>query len=260
MTAHPDHERNRIAWNEMAEVHYRHPKYKVKEFLDGVCTLRAIELDELGDVNGKSLLHLFCQFGLDTLSWARRGAAVTGVDISDRSIELADQIKTQAGIAADFIRSDVLDLVGKIDHQFDIVFQSYGTHDWISDLDKWAAVVAHHLKPGGVFYMVDFHPVAALWVDEAVSYFNRGPYRYVDNPDYCDRDYRVKSELVEWQHTLSDIVNALIRAALTINMLNEFDKSAYPHSEDWYEEDGFYYPPGGPPRHPLMFSLRATRA
>ena len=117
-----DHEKNRTAWNEMVDVHWDHPDQKRKEFLSGRCSLKSIELDAVGDVNGKSLLHLMCQFGMDTLSWARRGAVVTGVDISDRSIERADELKKLAGLDATFVRSDVLDLIGVIDQQFDVVF------------------------------------------------------------------------------------------------------------------------------------------
>ena len=255
-----DHEKNRVAWNEMARVHYRHPDYKVEAFLNGECTLHSIELDELGDVNGRKLLHLCCQFGLDTLSWARRGAVVTGVDISDVSIEYANGLSKKSGLPAKFIRSDILKLDGKLDEQFDIVFQSYGTHCWISDLTKWAKVVTDRLKPKGLFYIVDFHPVAWVFEEDDASYFEKGPSRYTDHPDYCDQNYRIQNELVEWQHKLSDIVNTLISAGLTIKYLNEFDKSVDPSHKDWIERDGYFQPPEGPSRYPLMFSLMATKS
>lgn len=256
---HPDHEKNRRLWNETTDIHYRHPDYKVKEFLRGASTLRSIELEEVGQVSGRRLLHLFCQFGLDTLSWARAGAIVTGIDISDRSIERARELAAAAGLPATFIRSDVMDLIGQMNEKFDIVFQSYGTHAWISDLDKWAAVVAHYLAPGGMFYVVDFHPVAAIWDEKGLSYFDEGPHRYRGEPDYCDKNYISQSEHVEWQHTLGNIVNALFGAGLTIRSLREFDKCAYPKVSDWLEKDGFYYPPDGPPGYPLMFSLKAVK-
>ncbi len=256
---HNDHEKNRVAWNEMAQVHFKHPGYRVKEFLAGASTLHPIELAELGDVKGKSLLHLFCQFGLDTLSWARMGATVTGVDISDQSFEYANQLVKQSGIEGRFVRSDVMDLIGKIDDKFDIVFQSYGTHCWIEDLNRWAQVVAHFLKPQGIFYIVDFHPIALLWEEDVISYFKKGPYRYKGDTDYCDRDYIVKSEKVEWLHKLSDIINALIGSGLTIELFNEYDMSADPGHDGWVKKDGYYYPPEGPSRYPLMFSLRARK-
>jgi SAM-dependent methyltransferase len=257
----PDHEKNRAAWNEMTDVHFNHPDYRVREFLQGRSTLKSIELAEVGDVAGKMLLHLMCQFGLDTLSWARRGAIVTGVDISDRSIERANELKEKAGlpVPVEFVRCDVLDLKGKIDKKFDIVFQSYGILCWISDVDRWAQVVAHYLKPGGIFYLIDDHPILYIYEIKNGSYFDRQETRSSGAPDYCDRSYVLKSDLVEWQHTLSSIVNAFIRAGLTIESLDEFDKSYYPRREDWYEENGYWYPPGGPPPYPLMFSLKARK-
>ena len=257
----PDHEKNRAAWNEMVERHLDHPDYRTREFLEGASTLRRIELEAIGEVRGKRLLHLMCQFGLDTLSWARRGAIVTGVDISDRSIALAEELKRRAGLDAEFVRCDVLDLIGVIDDRFDIVFQSYGTHTWLADLPAWANVVHHYLKPGGIFFMVDEHPVNVLFLhDPPIDYFTREPLRSVDAPDYCDTNYRVKSEQVEWQHPLSDILNALIGAGLTIERVEEYPFSYYRRKPDWYHDDDWYwYPPGGPARYPLMMSIKARR-
>jgi len=243
----------------MTDVHFKHPDYKVKEFLEGSSTLKSIELAEVGDVHGKKLLHLMCQFGLDTLSWARRGAIVTGVDISDKSVQRANELKEKAGLLAEFVRSDILDLVGKIDNKFDIVFQSYGTHCWISDINQWAQVVAHFLRPGGIFYIIDDHPILHIYEVENGSYFDTLPEYSSGQQDFCDRSYILKNELVEWQHTLSSIINALIKAGLTIEFVNEFDKGYYPIHEDWYEKDGYWYPPGGPPPYPLMFSIRARK-
>ncbi len=254
-----DHEKNRTAWNEMVEVHWNHPDQKRKEFLGGRCSLKSIELDAVGDVHGRSLLHLMCQFGMDTLSWARRGAVVTGVDISDRSIARADELKKLARLDATFVRSDVLDLIGVIDQQFEIVFQSHGTHCWISDMDKWARVVAHYLKPDGLFFIVDDHPIICLWEEPPNSYLHKEPIRYTGEPDYCDREHIIETERVEFQHPLSQIVNALISAGLTIEHLGEYDKGYYPIQADWYEKDGYWYPPDGPPMYPLMFSLKARK-
>jgi len=180
----PEHEKNRKMWNEITDVHFNHPDYKVKEFLEGASTLKSIEMSEVGDVAGKTFLHLLCQFGLDTLSWVRQGAEVTGVDISDKSIERAFELKEKTGLNATFVRSDVLDLIGKIENKFDIVYQSYGTHAWISDIDRWAEVVAHYLKPGGFFYMVDLHPISIPWEQPSVAYFDRGPYHLKNEVDY----------------------------------------------------------------------------
>ena len=254
-------EMNREVWNEIVELHYHHPDYKLKEFLNGWNSLKQIEKDALGDVKGKSLLHLMCQFGMDTLSWARLGAEVTGVDISDKSIEFAEKLKQQADISdASFVRSDVYDLKGKINQQFDIIFQSHGTHCWIGDLDKWAAVIAHYLKPGGMFFMVDGHPVADLflWGDQ-FDYFHKGPYKEANWPDYCDREYIVKGESVEWMHKLSDFVNVMHATGLKVEALNEYNKSYYDVKGNWVREGDYWHPPEGPTRYPLMFSMKAVK-
>jgi SAM-dependent methyltransferase len=256
---HQNHEKNRRAWNETVPVHYRHPDYRLEEFRKGWCSLKSIELRTLGDVSGKKLLHLMCQFGMDTLSWARRGAIVTGVDISDKSIELADKLASEVGLDARFVRSDVIDLIGLISDRFDIVFQSHGTLCWLADLDRWAQVVAHYLKPGGTFFIVDDHPVVVLYESDNETYLQKGPSTYAGATDYCDRGYVLKSELVEYQHPLSQIINSLVNAGLVIRELNEYDHDYYAVKADWYEKDGYWYPPGGPPRYPLMFSLRAVR-
>ncbi len=258
--SHPDHEKNRTAWNEMVEVHIDHPSYKMNEFLEGWNSLKEIELEDLGDVTGKELLHLMCQFGMDTLSWARKGANVTGVDISDNSIMHADELKKKIGFdEAKFVRSDILELIGKLDKKFDIVFQSYGTHCWLADLTKWAEVVAHHLKPGGTFYIIDDHPILILYETEHERYLQKEPERYSGHPDYADSSYIIKNELVEWQHPISEFVNCLVKAGLVIDEMHEYDKGYYQMYEDWVRKGDFWYPPDGSPRHPLMFSLKAHK-
>ncbi len=256
---HPDHEKNRQAWNEMVELHVNYPAYRTEAFLKGESKLGSIERELVGDVRGKSLLHLMCQFGLDTLSWARLGAKVTGVDISDKSIEYAHDLAVKAKLEASFVRSDVLDLIGVIDQKFDIVFQSYGTWLWIADLNEWAKVVAHYLKPGGIFAIVDEHPFSILFQKTTLNYFSKEPERMSDESDYCDRSYKVKSEKVEWQHTLSEILNSLIDAGLRIEFLGEYDKGYYQVDEGWYEKVGYWYPPTGPTPYPLMMSIRARK-
>lgn len=259
---HPDHEKNRAAWNEMVDLHVNHPEYRTQEVINGGSSLKRLELEALGDVRGKSFLHLMCQFGLDTLSWAREGARVTGVDISDMSIKRAHEMVKRTGLQGEFIRCDVLDFIGVIDKKFDFVYQSYGTHCWISDIFKWARVVAHYLKPGGTFYIVDGHPIEVLHFDPPMSYFAKEPERTVGAPDYCERDHKITQEQVEWQHPVSEIINALIQAGLTIERVDEYNFGYYKVAEDWYSEDGghFWYPPGGPTNYPLLLAIKARKA
>ncbi len=256
----PDHEKNRALWNSTVDLHYHHPRYRVKEFLEGHSSLLPLERQELPDVRGRKLLHLQCQFGLDTLSWAREGAIVTGVDISDRSIERAHELASRASLAARFVRSDVMDLIGQIDDRFDIVYQSYGTLIWLGDLKQCAAVIAHYLKPGGTYLLIDGHPITVLFEETELTYFSRDPERLVGSPDYCVREHRLSAESVEWQHTLASIVNALIEAGLVIEKLGEYDFGFYPVKEDWIPKgDGYWYPPSGPTPYPLLFSLKARK-
>jgi SAM-dependent methyltransferase len=256
---HPDHEQNRRTWNEIVPLHVTHPSYLTQHLLRGGSSLKSIELAELGDVRSKTLLHLMCQFGLDTLSWARLGAKVTGVDISDKSIEYARELAIEAGIDATFIRSDLFDLIGTLDDKFDIVFQSYGTYMWLSDMMQWARVIAHLLKPGGTFLIVDEHPCSILFQETELNYFSKEPERLTDTPDYADTSYIVKGEKVEWQHTLSEIFNALIDAGLTIERFQEFDFGYYQVKNDWYQKGEFWYPPTGPTPYPLLMAIRARK-
>lgn len=258
--SHPDHEKNRAAWNEMVPIHFSHPSYRTKEFLAGETKLKPIERQALGDVRGKHMLHLMCQFGLDSLSWVREGAIVTGVDISDESIRGAEKLKREAKLEATFVRSDVLDLIGVIEQKFDIVFMSHGTYSWISDFGRLAQVIAHYLKPGGVYFIVDGHPARVMFYNPPQTYFPGEPIREIGMADYCDRDYKIKNELVEWQHPLSVVLNGLIQAGLAIEHVGEYNKSYYAEEADWTRcADGYWTPLSGPTPYPLMFSVKARK-
>ena len=148
-------ESNRRSWNERTPVHARSDFYGIERFKAGATSLLSVELEEMGDVQGKSLLHLQCHFGMDTLSWARLGANVTGADFSDEAIDLARSLSGELGIEAEFVLSNVYSLPDVLEAQYDIVFTSYGVLVWLPDLKPWAEVVAHFLRPGGFFYIVD---------------------------------------------------------------------------------------------------------
>ncbi|MEO6583015.1 MAG: class I SAM-dependent methyltransferase, partial [Ferruginibacter sp.] len=142
---------NRLSWNKRTAVHKDSAFYNLAEFKSGAPSLNETEINALGDVQSKSLLHLQCHFGMDTMSWARLGATCTGVDLSDEAISLAKEINAELQLNCDFICCNVYDLKMHLDKKFDIVFTSYGTIGWLPDLDAWAEIVAHFLKPGGVF-------------------------------------------------------------------------------------------------------------
>ena len=257
---------NRINWNERTSVHADSAFYDVAGFKAGGITLKAIEREEVGPVAGKKLLHLQCHFGLDTMSWARLGAQATGVDFSDEAIELARALNAEVGTDARFIRSDVYDLTNVLDEEFDIVFTSYGVLVWLPDLDRWADVIRRCLKPGGTFYIVEFHPHLATLEPSAsgdarpfYSYFCEELFFTGDEPSYAG-DEHIASPNYEWQHSLGEIVTALVDAGLRIEFLHEFPFCHYRALPNMVQgKDGWWRFPEKNSSIPQMFSIRATK-
>jgi 2-polyprenyl-3-methyl-5-hydroxy-6-metoxy-1,4-benzoquinol methylase len=178
-------ESNRALWDEWTRIHVAGGFYDVASFKDGrrPNRLRAYEMEEVGDVSGKDLLHVQCHFGLDSLSWARLGARVTGVDYSEEAIAAARKLAEEIGIEATFIRSNVYDMAGNLATDFDIVYMSRGVLGWLPDLKKWASAVATVLRPGGLFYITEIHPVAQVFDDERSDGLHlRHPYWEGDEP------------------------------------------------------------------------------
>ena len=223
---------NQTLWDTKTPVHIESEFYDVPGFLAGNSTLREVELNEIGEVSGKTLLHLQCHFGLDTLSWAREGAIVTGVDFSGKAISQAKELASQSNIEAEFIQANVYDLPDIILNQkYDIVFTSYGTIGWLPDLDKWASIVNHFLAPGGIFYIVEFHPF--IWMYDydlkhiEYSYFNAGVIAEENDGTYADRNAPIKLAEYGWNHPSSEVINALINQDLEIQHFNEFPFSTW---------------------------------
>ena len=223
---------NRNSWNNKVDIHLKSEFYDMEGFLNGNTSLKEIELKLLGDIKGKSVLHLQCHFGQDSISLARLGAQVVGVDLSDKAIAVATDLAEQTGADAKFICCDIYDLPRFLDGKFDIVFTSYGTVGWLPDLDKWADVVSAYLAPAGKFIFVDFHPIVWMLDEDfeefKYSYFNSGPILEEVAGTYADRNAELDQEYVEWNHSLSEIINALITQGLRIELLNEYDFS--PHN------------------------------
>ena len=272
MTDREQHRRaedaNEALWDEMAPVHVR--AYREVQLLrEGSEVLDEIEIREVGDVRGKRLLHLQCHIGTDTLSWVRRGAIVTGVDFSARSIACAEQLRDELGLEATFIKSSVYDLPSRLRDEFDIVYSSRGVLCWLRDLDEWARVIARCLVPAGIFYLMESHPVVhALEEDDngvlsfANPYFHRPePVRWeAGGFDYADGAYQSQHPSYEWTWTIGDIVNALLRAGLLIEFLNEYDRLFFRLFPSMVSEDGRWYRlPQYQGMLPLLFTLRARR-
>jgi 2-polyprenyl-3-methyl-5-hydroxy-6-metoxy-1,4-benzoquinol methylase len=225
-------ELNRQNWNILAEHHVGSDFYDVKSFLEGRSSLNGIELGLLGDIKGKSVLHLQCHFGQDTISLARMGATVTGVDLSDKAIEYAEQFAAETGADARFICCNVYDLPEHLDQEFDIVFTSYGTIGWLPDLDQWASVVSRFLRQGGIFVFADFHPLVWMFDNDfkqvSYSYFNTGPIVETEKGTYADRQADITREYAGWNHGIGEVVNSLLAAGLQLTQLNEYNYS--PHN------------------------------
>ncbi len=265
-------EENKQAWNKRTAVHKDSAFYDLDSFKKGKSSLNKIELNELGDVTGKSLLHLQCHFGMDTMSWARAGAACVGVDLSDEAINLAKEINAELKLNADFICANVYDLAdtSKVPplegfrEAFDIVFTSYGTIGWLPDLDSWAEIISHFLKPGGTFYIADFHP--ALWMMDdnftqvKYSYFNTEVITEEISGTYTDREAPIKSVEHGWNHPFSEIINALIKHDLQIQLFNEFPYSPYNCFNNLEQgADGMWRIKGMDEKMPMMYSIKAVK-
>ncbi len=222
---------NRESWNNRTDVHLKSEFYDLDHFIKGKTSLNSIELELLGEVKGKTILHLQCHFGQDTISLSRLGAEVTGVDLSDKAIESAKQIAKETNSNADFICCDIYDLPNHLKEEFDIVFTSYGTIGWLPDLDKWAKIVSRYLKPNGKFVFVEFHPVVWMFDDNfqkiGYNYFNSGAIVESESGTYADKTAEIMQEYVMWNHGLSEVMNSLIKNGLEIQSLDEFDYSPY---------------------------------
>ncbi len=276
------HEQNRLSWNEATKAHNSHKGDQATFLRNGGSTLFPEELELLGDLRGKSLAHLQCNAGPDTLSLAQLGATVTGIDISDEAIAYAQQLSRDSAIPATFIRSDVYDWLEQAaakGEQFDRVFSSYGALMWLSDIPRWGQGIARILKPGGSFVLVEFHPTGLMYnekLERDWPYFSAEPISDGGVGDYVAES---GAGLVPWgyeegvtefenPHTsaefcwsIADVVTALLEAGLRLETLREYPyANGCPRFENAVEGEGrrFYTPPGIP-NLPQMYALRATK-
>ncbi len=265
-------EANRRNWNERTPIHVASDFYDVDGFKNGNITLNSIERREMGDVSGKSLLHLQCHFGMDTMSWARLGATATGVDISETAIDLARSLNDELGLGVRFIRSNIYDLPEVLDEQFDIVYTAVGVLCWLPDIEGWAKVVANHVRPGGKFYILDGHPFGGTiepkeredGLHDLVLHHPYFPYRdgqrYDGGYTYTGAD-PITTSCYEWQHSISEILNSIIGAGLMIEFFNEHAVSGFRMFPDMVKnDDGWWRLPERNESLPQMFSLGARKA
>ena len=277
------HEKNRASWNAATVAHNSHKGDQARFFREGGDTLYPEEIGLLGELRGKRLVHLQCNSGQDTLSLARRGAIVTGVDISDEAIAFAQSLSRDAGIPATFVRTDVYDWLAaerESPRRYDIAFCSIGALCWLSDIGEWVRGVAAILAPGGRFVAVEVHPFLFMYDDNmnrVHSYFRDGmPLEWSDGVlDYVAAahegregddyepgvvDFKNPHACLEFQWTLGDLLSAVLAAGLRIEHFRE-----YPHShcnlfngQVCDDKDQWYFPPGVP-SIPQMYSLVAAK-
>jgi SAM-dependent methyltransferase len=257
-------EANRRLWNEWTHIHAGSEFYDVEAFKRGGVRLRPYEIEDVGDVAGKDLLHLQCHFGLDTLSWARLGANVTGADFSSEAIDLARGLAAELDLPARFVHSDLADLPATLEGDFDVVYTSRGVLGWLPDLRPWAATVAHFVRAGGFFYITEAHPMFWTFDDNELvfrhSYFGGEPLAFPTEGSYADRTAEVREPMeYGWNHGLGEIVTLLIEAGLRIDFLHELPFVDWPVPFLEQREDGTWRLPEGQPELPLFFSLKATK-
>lgn len=267
---------NRAWWDERVPIHVASDFYDVARFRDGGSTLRPFELEEVGDVTGKQLVHLQCHFGLDSMSWARAGASVRGLDFSEPAVTAANELATELGIDASFVQANVYDAADALDgERFDVVYTGLGALNWLPDLSRWAGVVADLLKPGAFLYLSEFHPMTAVFSDDDKR---RIEYDYFHDPEglrldddepgtYADLEVPTRNNAtVEWVHTIADVVTALLGAGLRLELLSEHDYTLFPRFSDLIEDREtlgagvVYRQRDDRPKLPLMYSLRARAA
>src|SRR5687768_5568939 len=271
-------EANKDLWNKRTVVHKDSFFYDLPAFLAGKSSLKEIELNEIGIIVDKKILHLQCHFGMDTLSLARMGAKVVGVDLSDTAIHEAKKLNNDLGLDAEFICCNIYDLHpqiiestkvspvgGDLEGAFDIVFTSYGVIGWLPDLNKWAEIIAHYLKPGGFFYMAEFHPV--VWMldedfEKVKYYYHNQELIDIDaQGTYANLDADIQGKEYSWNHSISEVLNALINQGLRLDFFKEYSYSPYPCFKNIVQgADGNWRVKGLEDKIPMVYSLKALKS
>jgi 2-polyprenyl-3-methyl-5-hydroxy-6-metoxy-1,4-benzoquinol methylase len=228
---------NRANWDERAPAHVSSPDYAVARFLEDPTFISQVvrfDLPLLGDVKGKRGVHLQCHIGTDTISLARLGARMSGLDFSPPALEAARQLASATGTEIEFVQADVYDAVGALGaRQFDLVYTGIGALPWLPDIDRWAEVVAGLLMPGGRLFIREGHPM--LWALEdsrpdgllvvGYAYFQREePSVWTDVGTYVQTDVSFTHNTTnEWAHGLGEIMTALLTRGLLITGFVEHD-------------------------------------
>lgn len=262
---------NLATWDERADIHF-HDKtgfYAIEHFRRGHDIIFPIESNEIGSVKHKKLMHLQCHIGLETLCLARRGADASGLDFSSVSIDRARLLAHETKVQANFYQSNLYNALDIIKERFDIVFSSWGSLNWLPDIWQWAEIIAELLAPQGYLYLIEQHPCIATMREYkgvmAPAFAFRTP---IDRPIITDIPTTYNEDVIslvntrmhEWQHPLSDILGALIKAGLNIEFFHEHERIAWqrfpmlePAGQRMYKLPMSHVP------MPLAFSLKAFK-
>ncbi len=258
---------NQAFWNERVPLHLASDLYDVDGFRVSLDSLRPFEPVEVGDVTGRRLAHLQCHIGVDTLSWAARGAAVTGLDFSPAAIDAARELAAELALPARFVVADVYDAPDVLGHgTFDVVYTGFGALVWLADLTRWASAAAALLAPGGALYLAEFHPITQI-LDEhdgqriVGDYFAGVPRRWHTAGSYADPDAATTDNVtVQRDHTLGEVITAVAGAGLRIQFVHERPVTLFARAANLRRgTDGLYRAPDGTPRPPLTYTLRAVK-
>jgi 2-polyprenyl-3-methyl-5-hydroxy-6-metoxy-1,4-benzoquinol methylase/GNAT superfamily N-acetyltransferase len=256
-------EANRQSWGRISRDHYETFK---KRLAENESTLSQTQIRELGDLQGKSLIHLQCNTGADSISLARMGARITGVDLVPENIHYARKLAADFGIDdARFIESNVLEIMDKHSEKYDVVYTTEGVLCWLPDLYLWARNVRHLLADDGFLYVLDSHPFFMAWDEEKLpELVVKYPYfqKNTDEDEWIGgyASESKKATNYSWMYTIGEIVTALSQAGLHIEWLHEFDWLFYQMSAEKQiqDEEGNWIYPEHREKLPYTFSLKAT--
>ena len=258
---------NQRFWDEAVNLHARSKFYDLETFKKTKNSLLQVELKELGEVKGKSMLHFQCHFGMDTLSWAKMGAKVTGVDFSKKAIDFANNLAKEMKITSTFVHSNVYDLPNVLNEKFDIVYMSYGVLCWLDDLKKLSKVITHFLKPNGIFYIIESHPFLDMLEEEngrlviRYPYFKDKPSKYVQDGTYATSERLENNVTYEWNHSISEIINSLIECGMKMEFFHEFPFLEFKYNSLFHQREDRYWELVDPTvKIPLMFSIKAEKS
>ncbi|MCK9896763.1 methyltransferase [Frankia sp. AgB32] len=258
---------NQAFWDERVPLHLASDLYDVDGFRVSLDSLRPFEPVEVGDVTGRRLAHLQCHIGVDTLSWAARGAAVTGLDFSAAAIDAARALAADVALPARFVVADVYDAPDVLGRGgFDIVYTGFGALVWLADLTRWAAAAAALLAPGGALYLAEFHPITQILDEDdgqriVGDYFAGVPRRWHTTGSYADPHAPTSDNVtVQRDHTLGEVITAVAGTGLRIQFVHERPVTLFARSANLRRgEGGLYRAPDGAPRPPLTYTLRAVK-